>query len=254
MHANVARDCEAFINGKAEFCEGNVKVARTPPTTEYTPRAPQFMPTPHSPTDRPRLLVIDDDRKLCRLIADYLAPLGYDVTAVHTGPDGVESAAAEPWHAIILDYMLPGFDGFEVLRRIRRASDAPVLMLTARGDEADRIVGLELGADDYLPKTFSTRELLARLRAVTRRGTRGVKEDAPPPEIVVGDLRINTGARTAAMGDRPLILTPVEYDLLLSLAKARGRVKTRDHLLEEIRDRDYEVFDRSIDVHISALR
>ena len=219
--------------------------------TEYTPRS---MPTRHSPTARPRLLVIDDERKLCRLIADYLAPLGYDVTAVHTGPDGVERAAAEPWHAIILDYMLPGFDGFEVLRRIRRTSDVPVLMLTARGDEADRIVGLELGADDYLPKTFSTRELLARLRAVTRRGTRGVKEDAPPPEIVVGDLRINTGARTAAMGDRPLILTPVEYDLLLSLAKARGRVKTRDHLLEEIRDRDYEVFDRSIDVHISALR
>ena len=207
----------------------------------------------HSTNERPRLLIIDDDRKLCRLIADYLSPLGYDVTAVHTGPDGADRAIAEPWHAIILDYMLPGLDGFEVLKRIRQTSDVPVLMLTARGDEADRIVGLEIGADDYLPKTFSTRELLARLRAVTRRGSR-VKDDAPPAEIVIAALRINTGARTAVMSDKPLVLTPVEYDLLLSLAKAKGRVKTRDHLLEEIRDRDYEVFDRSIDVHISALR
>jgi DNA-binding response OmpR family regulator len=208
---------------------------------------------PHPSSQRPRLLVIDDDRKLCRLIADYLDPLGYDVTAVHTGPEGLESANAAPWHAIILDYMLPGLDGFEVLRQLRRTSDVPVLMLTARGDEADRIVGLELGADDYLPKTFSTRELLARLRAVTRRGAR-VKSDEPPSEIVIGELRINTGARSAVLGDQPLALTPVEYDLLLSLAKAKGRVKTRDHLLDEVRDRDYEVFDRSIDVHISALR
>ena len=188
------------------------------------------MNSPASPA-RPRLLVIDDDRKLCRLITDYLDPLGYDVSAVHTGPEGVERATAEAWHAVILDLMLPGLDGFEVLKRIRHKCDVPVLMLTARGDEADRIVGLEIGADDYLPKTFSSRELLARLRAVTRRST-----------------------RTAALGDQPLVLTPVEFELLLSLARAKGRVKTRDHLLEEIRDRDYEVFDRSIDVHISALR
>ncbi len=210
-----------------------------------------------SPTDRPRLLVIDDDRKLCRLITDYLDPLGYDVTTVHTGPDGVERALAEPWHAVILDYMLPGLDGFEVLKRIRHTSDVPVLMLTARGDEADRIVGLEIGADDYLPKTFSTRELLARLRAVTRRPRRRPGTAAEPDdqrEIVVGPLRIRPASRTAVLGDQPLILTPVEYDMLFSLAKAKGRVKTRDHLLEEIRDREYEVFDRSVDVHISALR
>src|ERR1700761_8922220 len=133
---------------------------------------------------RPRLLVIDDDRKLCRLIADYLDPLGYDVTTVHTGPEGVERATAEPWQAVILDLMLPGLDGFEVLKQIRRTSDVPVLMLTARGDEADRIVGLEIGADDYLPKTFSTRELLARLRAVTRRSVRSTaKDDEAPAEI-----------------------------------------------------------------------
>ena len=118
----------------------------------------------------PRLLVIDDDRKLCRLIADYLGPMGYEVVAVHSGPEGVAQAAAESWQAVILDVMLPGMDGFEALRRIRKASDVPVLMLTARGEEADRIVGLEIGADDYLPKTFSSRELLARLRAVVRRG------------------------------------------------------------------------------------
>jgi len=212
------------------------------------------MNSPASPT-RPRLLVIDDDRKLCRLITAYLDPLGYEVTAVHTGPEGVERATAELWQAVILDLMLPGLDGFEVLKQIRHKSDVPVLMLTSRGDEADRIVGLEIGADDYLPKTFSSRELLARLRAVTRRSVRATgSPEEEKEEIVVANLRIHAGARTAALGDQPLVLTPVEFELLLSLARAKGRVKTRDHLLEEIRDRDYEVFDRSIDVHISALR
>ena len=205
---------------------------------------------------RQRVLVIDDDRKLCRLIRDYLDPLGYAVSAAHTGPEGVTAATTETWRAVILDVMLPGCDGFEVLKQIRAQSKVPVLMLTARGDEADRIVGLEFGADDYLPKTFSTRELLARLRAVTRRSLRlGVKEGTEEgSEIVIGKLRINTAARIALLEDRPLLLTPVEFDLLASLAGARGRVKSRERLLEEIRDRDYDVFDRSIDVHISGLR
>jgi DNA-binding response OmpR family regulator len=152
--------------------------------------------------------------------------------------------------------MLPGLDGFEVLKEIRRTSSVPVLMLTARGEEADRIVGLEIGADDYLPKTFSTRELLARLRAVTRRSvlTAANPELAVEPELVVGKLRVNTAARTSVLDDKPLELTPVEFDLLASLARARGRVKSREQLLDEIRDRNYDVFDRSIDVHISALR
>ena len=207
-------------------------------------------------TSRSRVLVIDDDKKLCRLIADYLSPMGYDVSAVHSGPDGAEMAAADPWDAVILDVMLPGMDGFEVLKRIRRRSDVPVLMLTARGDEADRIVGLEIGADDYLPKTFSTRELLARLRAVMRRTTRATAQGGPEaaPELVVGRLRVNTGSHIALLSDQPLELTPVEFDLLASLARARGRVKSREQLLEEIRDRNFDVFDRSIDVHISALR
>jgi len=202
----------------------------------------------------PQILVIDDDKKLCRLINEYLSPLGYSVTAAHTGPEGVEKATAAEWHAVILDLMLPGFDGFEVLKRIRKTSDVPVLMLTARGDEADRIVGLEIGADDYLPKTFSTRELLARLRAVTRRTRAARKPDEPESEVVVGRIRINTGARTVVVGDEPLALTPVEYDLLLALARSRGRVRSREALVEDIRDRNFDVFDRSIDVHISALR
>lgn len=203
-----------------------------------------------------RVLVIDDDRKLCRLIRDYLNSLGYTVEAVHTGPEGVARATSGDWHAVILDVMLPGLDGFEVLKRIRRQSDVPVLMLTARGDEADRIVGLEIGADDYLPKTFSTRELLARLRAVTRRARPSATATEPDAagEWVAGPLRVLPGARRAVLGDRPLALTPVEFDLLSSLVRARGRVKTREALLDEIRDRHYDVFDRSIDVHISALR
>lgn len=209
---------------------------------------------PSAANGRQHLLVIDDDRKLCRLIKDYLEPLGYEVSAVHTGPEGVQRAGAEAWHAVILDVMLPGLDGFEVLKQIRKACDVPVLMLTARGEEADRIVGLEIGADDYLPKTFSPRELLARLRAVTRRTTRAKPAEAEACEHVVGPLRVNTGSRTAALGDSPLVLTPVEFDMLASLARATGRVKTREALLDECRDRNYDVFDRSIDVHISALR
>ena len=202
-----------------------------------------------------RVLIIDDDRKLCRLIRDYLGPMGYVIEAVHTGPEGVDRATADTWHAVILDLMLPGMDGFEVLKRIRARSEVPVLMLTARGDEADRIVGLEIGADDYLPKTFSTRELLARLRAVTRRSTRSAPtEDSVPEEIRVGSIRILPDTRKALLNDQPLDLTPVEFDLLVSLARAKGRVRSREALLEEIRDRNYDVFDRSIDVHISALR
>ncbi|QQS45531.1 MAG: response regulator transcription factor [Acidobacteriota bacterium] len=204
-----------------------------------------------------RVLIIDDDPKLCRLVKDYLDPMGYEVESAGTGPAGLEKALAGDYQAVILDVMLPGMDGFEVLRRIRQASTVPVLMLTALGDESDRIVGLEIGADDYLPKTFSTRELLARLRAVTRRSnmtalqSRAVTENE---EIVINDLTINQASRQAFAGGQALVLTPVEFDLLTCLARAAGRVMSRDRLLDEISGRDYEVFDRSIDVHISGLR
>lgn len=153
--------------------------------------------------------------------------------------------------------MLPELDGFEVLKRIRAKSKVPVLMLTALGDEADRIVGLELGADDYLPKTFSTRELLARLRAVIRRSgavDSSVGVDSEVKIFRAGDVFLNASARTAEPDGVALDLTPVEFDLLVSLIRAKGRVRTRERLLEEIRDRHYDVFDWSIDVHISSLR
>jgi DNA-binding response OmpR family regulator len=201
------------------------------------------------------ILIVDDDVKLCRLIRDYLEPLGYAVTAAHTGPEGLEAAAREQFSAIILDVMLPGMNGFDVLRNLRAKSNVPVLMLTGRGEEADRIVGLELGADDYLPKTFSTRELLARLRATIRRSnvTR-IQEESGEPEVVVGELRIDPESRCAVLSGQALPLTAIEFDLLMSLAKAAGRVRTREQLFNEVADRNFDVFDRSIDVHISSLR
>src|SRR6478752_3814672 len=157
--------------------------------------------------------------------------------------------------AVLRDVMLPGMDGFEVLKRLRSHSSVPVLMLTGRGEEPDRIVGLELGADDYLPKTFSTRELLARLRAVIRRSILTAASAAPQSQaIVVGDLELSEGARAASLSGQVLQFTTVEFDLLLSLAKAAGRVKTREQLLLEVADRNFDVFDRSIDVHISSVR
>jgi DNA-binding response OmpR family regulator len=203
-----------------------------------------------------RILIIDDDVKLCRLIADYLRPLGYEVSAAHTGPDGLSRAANEDFAAVFLDVMLPGMNGLDVLRELRRSSRVPVLMLTALGNEPDRIVGLEMGADDYLPKTFSTRELLARLRAVLRRSALTKQSQEPPrtAPVAIGDLWIDTEARKVNLGDKPVSLTPVEYDLLLALARAPGRVRTREQLLLEVAERDFEAFDRAIDVHISSLR
>lgn len=202
-----------------------------------------------------RVLVVDDDRELCALIRDYLEPLGYAVSGAHTGPAGLDQAGTGEFDAVILDVMLPGLDGFEVLKRLRQRSDVPVLMLTARGEEADRIVGLEFGADDYLPKTFSTRELLARLRAVMRRTTRQTTaEGTSDPEIVVGPLRVNPETRVAVLGDQRLQLTTLEFNILECLARGRGRVKTREQLIEALTDRDYDVFDRSVDVHIWSLR
>jgi DNA-binding response OmpR family regulator len=201
------------------------------------------------------ILIVDDDVKLCRLIREYLEPLGYAVSAAHTGPEGLEVAAKGQFAAVILDVMLPGMNGFDVLRNLRAKSNVPVLMLTGRGEEPDRIVGLELGADDYLPKTFSTRELLARLRATIRRANApSLPGESREPEVVVGDLRIDPEARRAVLSGQALPLTAVEYDLLLSLARAAGRVRSREQLLNEVADRNFDVFDRSIDVHISSLR
>src|SRR6266851_350413 len=184
---------------------------------------------------RTKLLIVDDDEKFVRLLRDYLEPFGYQVDAAHDGRQGLAMALDGEYAAVILDIMLPGLNGLDLLRELRHESQVPVIMLTALGDEPDRIAGLELGADDYLPKTFSTRELLARLRAVIRRTQSAAKSDNDTePEIVVGPLRVNPAARVAVLGDQPLTLTPVEFDLLESLARAKGRVKTREALLDEI--------------------
>jgi two-component system response regulator CpxR len=204
-----------------------------------------------------KILMVDDDKKLCRLVADYLGPMGYVLDAVHNGVSGLEMVQAGDYQAVILDVMMPGMDGFEVLKRLRKESDIPVLMLTAMGEETDRIVGLEMGADDYLPKTFSSRELLARLRAVTRRYPRpGLKTPAETIQtpLIFGDLHIDPGARSVCLKEKLLNLTPVEYDLLTRLAMACGRVLSRDQLLDAVAGRSYDVFDRSVDVHISSLR
>jgi len=204
-----------------------------------------------------KILIIDDDKKLCRLAADYLEAMGYTVEAAHNGAKGLEMIFSGNYHAVILDVMMPGMDGFEVLKRLRKESDIPVLMLTARGEETDRIVGLEMGADDYLPKTFSTRELLARLRAVTRRyvvSENQAASAATDQVLILGDLQINQSSRTVCLGAKTLNLTPIEYDLLTVLARSAGRVLTRDHLLDAVAGRSYEVFDRAVDVHISSLR
>lgn len=203
-----------------------------------------------------RLLLIEDDVRLCRLVKEYLEGMGYAVAMEHSGPAGLAAALRGKWHAIILDVMLPGMDGFEVLRQLRVHSTVPVLMLTGRGEEAGRIVGLEMGADDYLPKTFSTRELLARLRAVLRRSviTDAMAADRRNAPLALGPLYMDPASHAAMLEGQPLPLTRQEFDLLLSLARSSGRVKTREHLLLEVADRDFEAFDRSIDVHISSLR
>jgi len=206
--------------------------------------------------DSTKLLLIEDDEKFCRLLCDYLAPLGYQVEASHDGRNGLALAQTGTYAAVILDVMLPRMSGFDILRELRRTSQVPVLMLTALGDEVDRIAGLEIGADDYLPKTFSTRELLARLRSVLRRSslTAAGCADATPAPRSLGPLWLDPAARIATLESAPLVLTKVEFDLLLALMDAPGRVRSREQLLLAAADRDFEAFDRSIDVHISSLR
>jgi DNA-binding response OmpR family regulator len=206
-------------------------------------------------TNSERILIIDDDEKLCRLVQEYLGAMGYEVESAHTGTKGLEKALERDYHAVILDVMLPEMDGFELLRQLRAQSRVPVLMLTSRGDETDRIVGLEMGADDYLPKTFSTRELLARLRSVIRRSQmiRDVPKEAERG-LRFGNLHLNEDAHEAFLDDNRLDLTPIEYQLLQCLAKAKGRALSREQLLDVVADRNFDVFDRSIDMHISSLR
>jgi two-component system response regulator CpxR len=204
------------------------------------------------------ILVIDDDVDLCELLTDYLTPEGFQVEAVHDGERGADRALSGDHALVVLDVMLPGISGFDVLRRIRAGSKVPVLMLTARGDEVDRIVGLEMGADDYLPKPFNPRELVARIRAIQRRVEPG-REREPgsgkaAEKVVVGDVQLDPGARVVLQRGQPIDLTSVEFALLEVLLRVAGQVVTREDLAKEVLGRRLTPYDRSIDVHISSLR
>jgi len=197
-----------------------------------------------------RILLIDDDVSLGGMVADYLAGAGFRVTAATTARDGEQRLKRENFEVLILDLMLPDADGLEVCRRIRQSSDIPILMLTARGDAMDRVVGLEVGADDYLPKPFEPRELLARLRAILRR------KAGPMPRDVLrfGRLEIERGARRARLDGRDCMLTSHQFALLAALAGHAGRVMSRDALMDLLKGEAAEAFDRSVDVHISRIR
>ncbi len=198
------------------------------------------------------ILIIDDDRELCDLVGELLRTEGFDVEAHHTGAGAVDLAASGRHALVILDVMLPVQNGFEILRALRARSAVPVILLTARGEDVDRIVGLEIGADDYLPKPFNSRELTARIHAVLRRMQ--PREQDLLPRLVVGDVTIDPATRTVAKDDSPVAFTTVEFDLLHLLLSSAGRVVNREEISQRVLGRAFDPFDRSIDVHIGKIR
>ena len=199
-----------------------------------------------------RILVIDDDVELCSLVSEYLQSEGFQIECVHNGESGLERALAGDQVLVVLDVMLPGLNGFDVLRRIRDASNIPVLLLTARGEDVDRIVGLEIGADDYLPKPFNPRELVARIRAVLRRSQ--PNDDTMGGIVRVGDVELDPATRTVNRAGKPVDLTSVEFNLLEVLLREAGKVVSREHLVNVVLSRKFSPFDRSIDMHVSKVR
>jgi len=200
------------------------------------------------------VLVVDDDQRLRELLDEYLTRHGFQVYAVPDGAAGLAALADRTPGLVILDLMMPGLDGLETCRRIRGRSAVPIIMLTAKGEDTDRIVGLELGADDYLAKPFNPRELLARMRAVLRRSQSDEVHATEAETLGVGDLWIDLGARRVTRAGREVELTSTEFDLLRVLVQSAGRVVPRDGLMERARGTDFAAFDRSIDVHISHIR
>ena len=198
------------------------------------------------------ILLIDDDAELCALLIEFLRREGYSVDSEHEGNRGLQKAAQPGVDLVVLDVMLPGIDGFEILRRLREQSKVPVIMLTARGEDVDRIVGLELGADDYLPKPFNPRELAARIRAILRRYE--PRPAAPSHRLEVNGIVLDTGTREVLAGGKRLELTTFEFDILEQLMRSAGHVLSRDALMENFYNRKATPFDRSIDMHISHLR
>lgn len=193
-----------------------------------------------------QILIIDDDQTLCELLTDYLSSHHFTVTTCHTGPSGLNTALTEKPDLILLDVMLPELSGFEVLRELRKSSQVPVLMLTARGDEIDRVLGLEMGADDYLPKPFSHRELVARIQAILRRLT--------PQPHTVGELSLHPESLEASFCGQPLMLTAAEFRLLHVLFESAGEIVTKETLCQQAFGRNLQPFDRHIDIHVSHIR
>ena len=218
----------------------------------HAPNPPERTVASYSNAMTERILLIEDDESLASMLGEYLHGVGMQVEAAHDAASGLAALARTRPDAVILDVMLPDGDGFEVCRRIRASSDVPVIMLTARGDDADRIVGLELGADDYLPKPFNPRELLARMRAVLRRSDRA--RSSVRDVMRFGRLEIDADSRQVTLGDAPCHLTGYQFDVLYVLASNAGRVMSRDQLMDRLRGESLEAFDRSIDVHVSRIR
>ena len=199
-----------------------------------------------------RILLVEDDPRLAEMLGEYLGQAGFAVTIAPLGVTALERLAEVDYDAVVLDLMLPDMDGLDVCRQLRTHADTPVLMLTARGEPIDRIVGLELGADDYLPKPFEPRELLARVRAILRRRSRARAPGEKP--LTFGRLEIDTAAHIVRLDGEQCELTGYQFDLLVTLAKNAGRVLSRDALLDAVKGEQLESFDRSIDVHVSRIR
>ncbi len=199
-----------------------------------------------------RILLVEDDPRLAEMLSEYLGQAGFRINVAPLGAAALTQLSEADYDAVVLDLMLPDMDGLDLCRQLRATSDTPVLMLTGRGDAIDRIVGLELGADDYLPKPFEPRELLARLRAILRRGVRG--RASADGSLHFGRLEIDPSARTVRLDGEPCDLTGYQFDLLLALARKAGRVLSRELLMDLVKGEQPEAFDRSIDVHMSRIR
>lgn len=197
-----------------------------------------------------RILLIEDDNRLAEMVKDYLGQAGFRITIAPDGATGIALCEREVFDALILDLMLPDMDGLDICKHIRKKSQIPILMLTARGDVMDRVIGLEIGADDYLPKPFEPRELLARLKTILRRGHAAEEPDT----LTFGRLEIDKGARIVRLDDTEKTLTSYQFSLLIALAEHAGRVLSRDVLMDLVKGETLEAFDRSIDVHISRIR
>ena len=200
-----------------------------------------------------KILIIDDDEELCDLVSQFLGVEGFEVESANDGEAGLARALSGDYDLVILDVMLPKMGGFDVLRKLRESSKLPVIMLTARGDDMERIIGLEIGADDYLPKPFNPRELAARLRAILRR-TAAPANGAEAERFDVDGIQLSTTSRSATLEGRDLSLTSVEFELLRELLREAGRVVKKDYLSQRVLERDLSPYDRSLDMHISNLR